>query len=164
MSTRYVWNSTKKSDDVIESIRNLTNKKTRIERFSSSVKHLGNNEISFKLWFDSSFREPNYTTPALKGIINETPTGCTVMARANVVAACISNTLEICLVILFFAVGIAALYVGFIWSILVSVIFFLLSIGSLLWFRHTFKKYRNMRAQLEIMKIATDVDCQVLFD
>ena len=161
MPTTYTWKSLRKSNEVIESINSLTNRRTRMERFSSTIKHLGSNEANFSIWFDSSYIEPNYYTPTLKGKIKDLPSGCTVSARALIISATLSNAFVIGFVTMFFVLGIAALYSGFNGAVFVLVICSIFSIGSLLWFLHTFNKFRYMRVQLEIMKLATGVDYHV---
>ena len=164
MANEYTWNSPRKSNEVIETMLELTDRKTRTEPFSFTHK-LRNNGITFRLWYDPIWGgKASYNPPSLKGTIQDTTEGCKISLKAYFIMSYIDNSLVIIVNTMLFAAAIAALYVGFDLAIIPATICFLGAIGCTLWFRFTYKKYHTLIPQLELMDIATNVTYQSISD
>jgi hypothetical protein len=157
MSKTYKWNSSKKPEEILESIADqaLLQKKTFFPMSLSK-----DTEFNFKLAYDpvgTSRLRFSYTPSGLKGKIERSSKGCVVTAESWHFKALACNLANIFLVILLYATGAFTFTAGDL-PIATALICLALAVGMTWHLLYTYKKYRNLKRHLEIINLATGVD------
>ena len=165
MSITYKWESSLKKNEVIESIEYLTSRKTGLYNFRLK-KYPFISRVEFELIQVCPFvlsRSAYYCDlKNLKGIIEDTETGCTVSAEPkNNINAIIRLIFSPIFILIFCALGIVAL-IEIKGGIYILIISFIVVVVNICIFIFTYKKYSKLKLHLHIMNTVTCTDYQII--